>query len=228
MDGFIIKLKEKQRQLVGVKEENSFVKSITFAFVNKFKVEYGTEEEAYKFATKQLADYISKIVKGDVIGETRQKKIKEANNKDKWVQLNPPTLEEVVKYCKEKDLNLNAEEVYKYYVGVEWTDKNGNKIMSWKLKLNTISQLNDKKGTNYREHNKGKVVKKADETGKVKNTIDKKAEKEKEIEDIIKANEDLIESVSKNNPDNKKAEGIVKRAREIIENKKKELEELKK
>ena len=43
--GFIVKLKEKQRQLVGVKEESSYLKSITFAFISKYKVEYGEEKD---------------------------------------------------------------------------------------------------------------------------------------------------------------------------------------
>ena len=50
MEGFRIKLKEKQRQLVGIKEEASYLKSITFAFISKYKVEYGTEEERYIYS----------------------------------------------------------------------------------------------------------------------------------------------------------------------------------
>ena len=220
--GFIVKLKEKQRQLVGVKEESSYLKSITFAFISKYKVEYGEEKDAYNFETKQLADYISKIVKGEVIGETKQKKIKNANNKEKWVGLKPPSIEEVIKYCKEKDLNLNAEEVYDYYMGVEWTDKNGNKITNWKLKFNTISQFNDKKGTNYRENNKGKVDKKGDKNVETKKVIDKKAEKIKELKDRITANEKLIKQIGNKN------DQISQRAESIIEKSRKELEELEK
>lgn len=222
MEGFRIKLKEKQRQLVGIKEEVSYLKSITFAFISKYKVEYGTEEEAYIFETKQFADCISKIVKGEVIGETKQKKIKNANNKEKWVGLKPPSIEEVVKYCKEKDLNLNAEEVYDYYMGVEWTDKNGNKITNWKLKFNTISQFNDKKGTNYRENNKDKANKKADKNVENKKVIDKKAETIKELKEKIKANENLIKQIGNKN------DQISQRAESIIEKSKKELAELEK
>lgn len=211
MDKFIIKLTEKQCGVAGISEDKSYVKSITLAFRDKFKAEYGTVEEAYIFTTKKLADSIAPIVKGKVIGETRQKKARKKVEQG-CVALNPPTLKEVLEYCKSKNLNLDVKEVYEYYTKVNWVDKNGNEIVNWKLKFNTISQYNDRKGIKIND----KKVKAEKKENNVKDT------KIEEIKKKIQENKDLIERIKDKNS------AVVKRAEENIKLLEKQLESVNK
>lgn len=60
---------------------------------------------------------------------------KENTKKKKTFQ--PPTLEEVEAYVKEKGLNINAKKFIDYYEATEWKDTKGNRVLSWKGKAQT-------------------------------------------------------------------------------------------
>ena len=60
-------------------------------------------------------------------GETPTKKPKKTFVK--------PTLEEVRKYCEERNNNVDYEKFYDYYESNDWKDKNGNQVINWKMKL---------------------------------------------------------------------------------------------
>ena len=49
----------------------------------------------------------------------------------------PPTLEEVKKYIKEKEYNIDAEYFFNYYSADGWKDRNNKPIKNWKLKAFT-------------------------------------------------------------------------------------------
>ena len=63
------------------------------------------------------------------------------NNKEnkKRNQFYPPTLEEVEKYIKDFDLNVDAQKFMDYFEATDWVDSKGNKVKSWKGKLQTWS-----------------------------------------------------------------------------------------
>lgn len=179
---------EKVLSLIDKPKENAFIKSIVFTEKNKVRAEYGTEEEAFEFDTLGVARVIAGIIGGKVLEDTKREKEKKTVVKE-WVDKNPPSIEEVRKYVEEKDLNVNADEVYKYYSCVHWKDKFGNEIVNWKLKLNTISQINDKKGVNKRsKEEKGAVEEYTTEEVlniKIENRL-------KEIDEKIQRDEKII------------------------------------
>lgn len=47
----------------------------------------------------------------------------------------PPTLDEVEQYVREKDYNVDVARFMEYYTTSEWHDNNGKPIKNWKLKL---------------------------------------------------------------------------------------------
>lgn len=68
----------------------------------------------------------------DSIGKDSIKRDK----KDKWIQHNPPSLEECKTYAKDKDLNgLDINYFYKYFTEGDWIDANNNKVKNWKQKM---------------------------------------------------------------------------------------------
>lgn len=182
---------EKVLSLIERPKENAFIKSIVFTEKNKVRAEYGTEEEAFEFDTLGVARVIAGIIGGKVLEDMKKEKEKKTVVKE-WVDKNPPSIEEVRKYVEEKDLNVNADEVYKYYSGVHWKDKFGNEIVNWKLKLNTISQINDKKGVNKRSKGEKSVVEEKT-TGE---TLKRKIENHlKEIDEKIERDEKIIAEI---------------------------------
>ena len=48
-----------------------------------------------------------------------------------------PSLEEIEKYCKERNNNVNPKKFYDYYEANNWIDNKGNKVKSWKQKVIT-------------------------------------------------------------------------------------------
>jgi hypothetical protein len=78
--------------------------------------------------------------------------IKERKGKEKKgniKQFEPPTFEEFKKYCEESGYSGIAERAFKGYAEANppWTDTKGNKIRSWKQKLQNVW---------FREENKNK------------------------------------------------------------------------
>lgn len=63
----------------------------------------------------------------------KNEKNKKKYNSDKK-KFQPPTLEEVQNYFREKGYK-NAEKAFEYYDAAGWVDSNGNKIKNWKQKM---------------------------------------------------------------------------------------------
>lgn len=49
----------------------------------------------------------------------------------------PPTLEEVEAYCRERKNNVDAKRFFDYFSTANWTDAKGNPVRSWKQKVIT-------------------------------------------------------------------------------------------
>jgi predicted phage replisome organizer len=48
-----------------------------------------------------------------------------------------PTIEEIQNYCNERNNGINAEAFYDFYEANDWLDSNGKKVKSWKQKIIT-------------------------------------------------------------------------------------------
>lgn len=61
----------------------------------------------------------------------------------------PPTIEEVKAYVREKNLAVDPEWFFNYFEAGDWIDSLGNPVKSWKQKLWTHHRINfEKKGSN--------------------------------------------------------------------------------
>lgn len=62
----------------------------------------------------------------------------------------PPTLEEVKKYCIERNNNVDAKKFFDYFDASDWVDSKGNPVRNWKQKVITWESYtdNDKQGRN--------------------------------------------------------------------------------
>lgn len=89
--------------------------------------------------------------------ENKKNKEKE-NNKKK----DPPTLEEIRAYCKERNSCVDADKFFEYFDTGGWVDSKGNKVKNWKQKIITWEkyggnrsspQTQGTKFTNFEERN---------------------------------------------------------------------------
>lgn len=52
-------------------------------------------------------------------------------------EMTPPTIDEVQEYIKEKQLNVDGQKFFDYFVAGNWIDAKGNKVKNWKQKIIT-------------------------------------------------------------------------------------------
>ena len=57
----------------------------------------------------------------------------------------PPTLEEVIAYCKERNSTVDPKQFYEYFQVGNWIDSKGHKVKNWKQKLLTWEKFQPKK-----------------------------------------------------------------------------------
>lgn len=69
------------------------------------------------------------IEENSIYIERPQKKQKE--------KFTPPTLEEVVEYCKSRNNNVDPKLFYDYFTEGKWIDSQGNAVRNWKQKIIT-------------------------------------------------------------------------------------------
>lgn len=66
-------------------------------------------------------------------------------SKSKKKKFIPPTLEEIIEYCKSRNSSVDPYEFYEFFTSDEdklWTDSNGKPVVNWKQKLITWEHHN--------------------------------------------------------------------------------------
>jgi hypothetical protein len=66
----------------------------------------------------------------------------EKNKTKKKKTFVPPSKEDIINYCKEKSYNIDIDYFYEYYTELNWHNKKGEKVKSWKLTLSTWNANN--------------------------------------------------------------------------------------
>jgi len=67
---------------------------------------------------------------------TKESKLKESKLKyGSGHSPTTPTLDEIEKYCKDNNLNVDYNYFYKYFSASNWVDSKGNKVLNWQQKL---------------------------------------------------------------------------------------------
>ena len=62
----------------------------------------------------------------------------------------PPALEEIEKYCKERNNNVDPKKFFDYFSASDWIDSKGNPVRNWKQKIITWE--------GYKEKNNGQTT----------------------------------------------------------------------
>ena len=60
----------------------------------------------------------------------------------------PPTLEEVEKYCKDRNNAVDAKKFFDYFTASDWVDAKGNPVRNWKQKIITWESYGSKDNGN--------------------------------------------------------------------------------
>ena len=60
----------------------------------------------------------------------------------------PPTLEEVEKYCKDRNNAVDARKFFDYFTASDWVDGKGNPVRNWKQKIITWESYGSKDNGN--------------------------------------------------------------------------------
>lgn len=118
---------------------------------------YKREKRAEKNELESVQQNSNKILDiRDKIIDNRD--IKEIISKDitkKGKQVKIPTYDEVLEYAKQRGREDLAQKFYDYYTAMEWTDKDGKKVLRWKGKFITWENNNPQSKQN-KDINKGK------------------------------------------------------------------------
>lgn len=80
------------------------------------------------------------------------KKDKESKNDKKAIKrtyraFTPPTIDDVIAYCKERGSSVDPEKFFDYFDAGGWTDSRGNRVKNWKQKIITW-EGREKRGEN--------------------------------------------------------------------------------
>jgi homoserine trans-succinylase len=120
------------------------------------KRKYISIDMKYKEGTAEILDRYIRIC-GEGMEEKfhtpMEEKVKENNtsfnntsnntkNKRKQKPFSPPTLEEVEKYCRDRNNGVDAKRFYDYFATSDWVDSKGNKVRNWKQKVITWEGYN--------------------------------------------------------------------------------------
>lgn len=64
---------------------------------------------------------------------------------DKRKSFVPPTLEEIIAYCKERKNDVDPQKFFDYFTASDWIDSKGNPVRNWKQKV--ITWESNQRGT---------------------------------------------------------------------------------
>lgn len=94
---------------------------------------YDNQSEREKEKEKENENEIEK----ESYISARQEIIKELESAPQKKRFKPPTLEEVIEYCRERGSSVDPKQFYEYFQAGNWTDSKGQKVKNWKQKLLT-------------------------------------------------------------------------------------------
>lgn len=91
----------------------------------------------YRSRQKLLADEAQtgcNVTSNDTVTDSS---ISISNSKSKKKEFIPPTLEEVIEYCKSRNSSVDPKYFYEYFTVGHWIDSEGKQVKNWKQKLLT-------------------------------------------------------------------------------------------
>ena len=108
-----------------------------------YEYEEGTKEISKRVISigdiqKDNTSYSKEYRGGIQKGEDNNTSINNTSKKEIYKErFKKPTLEEIEKYCKERNKGVDPKKFFDYYEVSNWTDSKGNKVKNWKQKVIT-------------------------------------------------------------------------------------------
>lgn len=97
-----------------------------------------------KRAYTECTQNVSKLETQVSIGKESIDKDSTKKEKSKKKKFEPPTLEQVTEYAKEKEREDLAQQFYEYFTEGNWVDSQGKQVLNWKQKFLTWCRNNNK------------------------------------------------------------------------------------
>ena len=97
-----------------------------------------------KKAYTECVQDVSILEAQDSIGKESIDKDSIKKEKSKKKRFEPPTLEQVTEYAKEKEREDLAQQFYEYFTEGNWVDSQGKQVLNWKQKFLTWCRNNNK------------------------------------------------------------------------------------
>ena len=75
-----------------------------------------------------------------------------AKKEERWVKLNPPTLEEIISYCQQQNSKIDPQAFLAHYTSIGWVyGKSSHKVVNWKACIATWEARNKTNNNGYRQ-----------------------------------------------------------------------------
>lgn len=119
------------------KENTSVIMFNTSNNINSFNINKDYEEIKKEKEKNIIKKEKEENKKAGTTNPTKEEKSC-AKKEERWVKLNPPTLEEVESYCRQKGSSVDAKAFLAHYTAVGWVyGKSSHKIVNWKACITT-------------------------------------------------------------------------------------------
>lgn len=118
------------KALKSLHEKSLIEKEEEFKNGIKFVKYYSTEFN--RGGKQSLIGGIKQSLPNNIDNNNINNNIYKENIKKKFI---PPTIDEVVAYCKERKNNIDAQMFFDYFETSGWVDSKGNKVKNWKQKI---------------------------------------------------------------------------------------------
>lgn len=93
------------------------------------------QEELRQLGLKDNGSYTWLPNGCQLVATDKVRLVKDSKDKNIKGKFTPPTLEEVKKYCDERNNGVDYNRFYEYYSIANWKDSKGNPVRNWKQKM---------------------------------------------------------------------------------------------
>lgn len=93
------------------------------------------QEELRQLGLKDNGSYTWLPNGCQLVATDKVRLVKDSKDKNIKGKFTPPTLEEVKKYCEERNNGVDYNRFYEYYSIANWKDSKGNPVRNWKQKM---------------------------------------------------------------------------------------------
>ena len=94
------------------------------------------KQECDEMSQQALQNVTTSVTKDNESKSKSKSKSKSTSKSTRYIFV-PPTLQDVIAYCQERNNSVDAKRFFDYYNANDWKDSKGNQVRNWKQKLIT-------------------------------------------------------------------------------------------